>query len=98
MKVVYTDEALADLDGILAFIASNYPTIYDAFQNRLRSVVARIADWPESAQEVADRPSIRVAPLIRYPYRVFYRIIGQVIEILYIHHVGQDERRGPGPD
>ena len=49
MKVVYTDEALADLDGILAFIASNYPAIYDAFQNRLRSVVARIGDWPGSA-------------------------------------------------
>ena len=50
MKVVFTDEALANLDGILSFIASNYPSIYDAFQSRLRSVVARIGDWPESAQ------------------------------------------------
>jgi hypothetical protein len=24
MKVIYTDEALADLDGILSFIASNF--------------------------------------------------------------------------
>jgi len=58
MKVVFTDEALANLDGILSFIASNYPSIYDAFQSRLRSVVARIGDWPESAQEVADRPGL----------------------------------------
>jgi len=50
MKVIYADEALADLDGILSFIASNYPSIYDAFQSRLRSVVARIGYWPESAQ------------------------------------------------
>ena len=35
MKVVFTDEALANLDGILSFIASNYPSIYDAFQSRL---------------------------------------------------------------
>jgi plasmid stabilization system protein ParE len=61
MKLVFTDEALADLDGILAFIASNYPTIYGAFQNRLQSVLARIGDWPESAQEVADRPGIAPA-------------------------------------
>ena len=94
MKVVFTDEALANLDGILSFIASNYPSIYDAFQSRLRSVVARIGDWPESAQEVADRPGVRVAPLIRYPYKVFYRSIGQVIEILYIHHAARDERGG----
>lgn len=92
MKVVFTDEALANLDGILGYIASNYPAIYDAFQSRLRSVVARVGEWPESAQEVADRPGVRVAPLIRYPYNVFYRNTGQAIEILYIHHVAQDER------
>jgi plasmid stabilization system protein ParE len=92
MKVVFTDEALANLDGILSFIASNYPSIHDAFQSRLRSVVARIGDWPESAQEVADRPGVRVAPLVRYPYKVFYRSTGQVIEILYIHHAARDER------
>ena len=94
MKVIYTDEALADLDGILSFIASNYPSILDAFQSRLRSVIARIGDWPKSASEVADRPGVRVAPLIRYPYKVFYRSTGQVIEILYIHHAARDERGG----
>ena len=40
MKVVFTGEALAGLDGILAFIAKNYPAIYDAFQSRLQSVHA----------------------------------------------------------
>jgi len=94
MKVVFTDEALANLDGILSFIASNYPSIYDAFQSRLRSVVARIGDWPESAQEVAGRSGVRGAPLVRYPYKVFYRSTGQVIEILYIDHAARDERGG----
>jgi hypothetical protein len=36
MKVVHTDEALDNLDGILAYIASNYPTISAAFERRLR--------------------------------------------------------------
>jgi plasmid stabilization system protein ParE len=31
MKVVYTDEALRDLDEILAFLASNYPAISASF-------------------------------------------------------------------
>ena len=94
MKVVFTGEALAGLDGILAFIAKNYPAIYDAFQSRLQSVLTRIGEWPESAQEVADRPGVRVVPLIRYPYKVFYRNTGKVIEILYIHHAAQDEQGG----
>jgi plasmid stabilization system protein ParE len=31
MKVVYTDDASKDLDRILAYIAANYPAVYDAF-------------------------------------------------------------------
>src|SRR5258708_33422041 len=70
MKVIYTDEASDDLDGILPYIASNYPTVYEAFLIRLRSVTARIRMWPDSAQEVAEQPGVRVVPcsdiLIRY--------------------------------
>jgi plasmid stabilization system protein ParE len=90
MRVVYTEEALENLDEILAYIASNYPTVYEAFQSRLQSVVKRISEWPGSAQEVAERPGVRVVPLIRYPYKVFYRNTGSVIEILYIHHAARE--------
>ncbi len=89
MKVVYTDEALNNLDGILAFIANNYPTIAAAFEKRLRTVVARIGAWPESAEQVAERPGVRVVPLIRYPYKIFYRITSEAVEILYIHHTAR---------
>ena len=92
MKVVYTDEALDNLDGILAYIARNYPTILAAFEKRLRTVVVRIGAWPESAEEVDERPGVRVVPLIRYPYKVFYRITSEAVEILYIHHAA---RRDP---
>jgi toxin ParE1/3/4 len=91
MKVIYTDEALENLDEILAYISANYPTVYDAFQSRVRSVVERIGAWPDSAQEVAERPGVRVMPLIRYPYKVFYRTTTEAVEILYIHHAARDE-------
>jgi toxin ParE1/3/4 len=87
MKVVYTAEALNDLDQILAFIAANYPTISEAFQLRLRSVIGK---WPQSAQEVAERPGVRVVPLVRYPYKIFYQLAGDAVEILHIHHAARD--------
>jgi hypothetical protein len=34
MRVIYTEEALENLDGMLAYISSNYPTVYEAFQSR----------------------------------------------------------------
>jgi plasmid stabilization system protein ParE len=93
MKVVYTIEASKDLDEILAWIAANYPTVYQPFLVRLRSVTARIGMWPDSAQEVAEQPGVRVVPLLRYPYNLFYRNTGEAIEILSIHHSAQDKRR-----
>ena len=86
MKVIFTEEALRDLDEILHFIARNYPTISLAFEKRLRTLLERIGTWPHSSQQVADRPGVRVAPLIRYPYKVFYRVTEHAVEILHIRH------------
>ena len=91
MKVVYTDEALRDLDEILTFIACNYPAISRSFGLRLDAVMTRIGRWPESAQEVEQRPGVRMVPLIRYPYRVFYRITIAAVEILHIHHAARQK-------
>jgi hypothetical protein len=49
----------------------------------------RIAAWPEAAQTVADRPGIRTVPLVRYPFRIFYRLADDQLEILHIHHAAR---------
>jgi toxin ParE1/3/4 len=89
MKIVYTASALADLGEILSYLQRNYPTVIPSFEKRLRSLVTRIGDWPESAEAVAERPGVRGAPLIRYPYKVFYRVAGQTVEILHIYHTSR---------
>jgi toxin ParE1/3/4 len=91
LKVIYTDEALGDLDRILEFIELNYPTISSAFEDRLRALERRIGKWPKSAEEVEQRPGIHVVPFIRYPYKLFYRIANDVIEVLHIHHAARRE-------
>ena len=91
MKVIYTDEALRDLDKILEFIELNYPNISAAFEERLRAIERRIGRLPKSAEEVVQRPGVRVIPLIRYPYKLFYRISNDAIEVLYIHHAARRE-------
>ena len=91
MRVVYTDEALHDLDDILRFIAANFPAAYQSFELRLHAVERRIGQWPQSARQVAERPGVRVAPLIRYPFKIFYRVTPEAIEILHIHHTARRE-------
>ena len=91
MRVVYTDDALRDLDEILTYIAANYPTAYAPFEKRLHTAIARIGAWPESAAEVVQRRGVRVVPLVRYPYKMFYRVTRDAVEILHIHHAAQQE-------
>jgi toxin ParE1/3/4 len=96
MKVVYTDDALRDLDQILTYIGANYPAIASAFFGRLRTIERRIGRWPESAEEVEQRPGVRMVPFIRYPYKLFYRVGKDAVEILYIHHAAQRDPWGDG--
>ncbi|MBV8745788.1 MAG: hypothetical protein JO134_12185 [Xanthobacteraceae bacterium] len=67
MRIVYTDEALRDLDEALSYIAQKYPAALDGFRRRLRTIEQRIAKWPGSAEAVLQRPGIRAVPFIRYP-------------------------------
>jgi toxin ParE1/3/4 len=86
MKVVYTDAALHDLDEMTVWLKAHYPGVGKAVDRRLRLVVAHIARWPESMRASAHRPGVRVVPLGRYPYKIFYRVSGEAVEILHIHH------------
>jgi toxin ParE1/3/4 len=89
MKVLYTPAALADLGEIADWLTIHYPAIAAAVERRIRMVVARTGRWPESARRSAKRPGVRIVPFGRYPYRIFYRITADAVEILHIHHVAR---------
>jgi hypothetical protein len=69
MKIIFTETALSDLNE---YLTSNYPMLVGPVEQRIDSVLARLQDWPESARKVTQRTNVRVAPLVRYPYRTFF--------------------------
>jgi toxin ParE1/3/4 len=89
MKVVFTPAARADLDNILSYIASNYPGAVGAFERRLKLVLRCIEMWPNNATTISDRRGVRQLPLVRYPYKIFYRVT-HVVEILHVHHAARE--------
>ena len=86
MKIVFTEPALKDIAAIREYLATHYSQVLSSVERRLRLSLLRISAWPESAQEVIERPKVRVVPLIRYPYKIFYRIRRGKVEILHVHH------------
>jgi plasmid stabilization system protein ParE len=92
MKAVFTAAALADLEDIIRYTKQNFPGSAVSLERRIRDVIARIGTWPHSGRNVAERPGVRVVPLIRYPFRIFYMPLGNEIHILHIHHAARMEQ------
>ncbi len=87
MSVAYSRRAVADLRGIAAYYAgSDNPAVGEQVAARIRAVIARVERLPRSGRPVGQRPRVRVAPLLRYPYLVFYEPKGDGVRILHIRH------------
>jgi len=89
MKVVYSPRAMRDLDRIATYFrAVADPKVAAAISERIEQVVDRIARR-QSAPRVVQRPNVRVVLVLRYPYKIFYRINEDAVEILHIRHTAQ---------
>jgi toxin ParE1/3/4 len=94
MNLVYSRRALADLHDIAAYYATHAsPAIAASVERRLDNVINRISHAPEAAPRVSQRSHVRAVAVVRYPFRIFYRARGDVIDILHIRHTS----RHPSP-
>jgi toxin ParE1/3/4 len=90
MKVEYSNRALADLRKLFAGSQATFGhRVAAALEVRIRAIVEQIRQAPESAPQVEQRPGVRVVPLIRYPYKIFYRILDDTVRILHIRHTSR---------
>jgi toxin ParE1/3/4 len=71
---------------IAEWLLTHYPSVAPTVEQRIRQIVSIIERWPESAPRSGKRPGVRVAPVGKYPYRIFYRIASDEVEILHVHH------------
>ena len=51
----------------------------------IRFALAFIADNPRAAEET-DEPTIRVKVIVEYPYKIFYRVGVDTIDVLHVRH------------
>jgi plasmid stabilization system protein ParE len=89
MKVEFTKRATADLLKISADSRAFGDAVTAAVERRIRQIIAHIAAHPEMAARVIERPGMHVIPLIRYPYKIFYRVLEDRVRILHIRHASR---------
>ncbi len=94
MRARYTPRAARDLDAILSYMLNQNRLAAVALAGTIDNAIARISDFPESAPRVVFAEGIRVLTLSRLPYRLFYRIRPDRIEILHIRHTSREAWEG----
>src|SRR5436309_751319 len=95
MNVIYSPRAIRDLERIATYYAAVAdPNLARAVGARIEQVITRIVRNPFSAPRLTKRPEVRIALVLRYPYKLFYRVRGDAIEILHIRHTARRRWEG----
>ena len=94
MRVRYSKGAIADLIGIADYIREHNPRAAEAVEKRIRASIDQLETFPLIGR-LTDDPSIRMYPIVRYPYLVFYEAVGGEVVIHHIRH-GRRKPLDPG--
>jgi toxin ParE1/3/4 len=88
MRVRYTPEAFSDRERIVEYLKERSESGARNVAASIREAVAQLAHQPDSGYRT-DNPEVRVLFVVRYPYKIFYRVRDDAVEILHIRHTSR---------
>lgn len=90
MKVHWTDTAEGHLDAIYAYIALDSPEYAKRMVDRITRRSQQIADFPLSGRKVPEYDIDQIREVIEGPYRIFYHIKTDQIDVVAVIHGAMD--------
>ncbi len=82
-RVVWTDEAIANLDAIAVYIGEFNPLAAQRLALRLKAAGDSLADYSERGRSI--HGGMRELTVI-YPYLIRYRVTAETVAILRVRH------------
>ena len=83
-RLIWTEPALLDLDEIAEYIALDDPLAASRYVQRVLDRVERLEGHPNSGKRPRELPRSPYREVVVPPCRVFYRIEGEAVYILYV--------------
>jgi plasmid stabilization system protein ParE len=91
MKVRWSETALAQLDDIFLYIYERNRSAALSVAKRIEDLAAMLGEFPLIGH-LTDEAEVRVLPVVRYPFMIFYAIdaaAGEVV-ILHVRHTARE--------
>jgi toxin ParE1/3/4 len=85
-RIVWSPQALADVDAICAFIARDAPRHAESVAARIVRAAERLAQFPRSGRIVPELARDDFRETFVLSYRVIYRLRNGDVEIVTVHH------------
>jgi toxin ParE1/3/4 len=89
-SVIWSPQAIRDVESIRAFIAHDSTTYADLVTQRVVAAVERLRMFPESGRIVPERQDPEIREVIVAPYRIVYRFRAGVVEIATVFRGSRD--------
>ena len=91
MKVVWSAAAIDHLESIQAYIALDAPGRAGRFVRKLVAAVEPLSDFPRIGRVVSEGDG-RHREVLVDPYRIIYRIEGELVYVVAVVHGARDLR------
>jgi toxin ParE1/3/4 len=92
-EIIWTEPALSELDEIADYIALDNRQAASELIQRVFLHVEQLADHPDSGSRLPELKSSRYRQIVEPPCRIFYRVEGDSVVILYIMRSERTLRR-----
>ncbi len=93
LKVRITQRAKLDIAEIRSYIQQHDKHAAERVRLSIVQAIDLIAEY-SSMGPATDEPGVRLKLVSRFPYRIYYRVREDQLEILHIRHTA---RKGPSP-
>lgn len=90
MEVVWSEQALRDVEHIRDYIAEDSPAYAQPFIERLLKATRHLPAFPESGRLMPEANSSSTREVIYQGYRIVYRLRLDTIEIVMVVHGSRD--------
>lgn len=90
MTIVWSPQAIRDVEAVRIFIAQDSPTYADLVVRRFVAAVERLQSFPESGRIVPERQNPEIREVIVTPYRIVYRLRAGAVEVVTVFRGSRD--------
>jgi len=92
-QIIWTEPALSELEAIAEYIALDKPAAASLLVQKIFSSTDRLERFPESGRLPPELKDSKYRELIVNPCRIFYRVDGDKVFIVYVMRGERELRR-----